>query len=462
MNINRAIERARNTLKGRLDGHYQHEGVRWMLEREFKVDEAKGGILADDMGLGKTMQAIATMRGNPMKTLIVTIVGTIGQWRDALIEFGGYRPIIINPSFSGILPQDVDVAITTYTCFQKTKGTAACFYTTEWGRIILDEGHMIRNAKTKVFQEISKLKCSVKWILSGTPIQNSHKDLLNLAQWIGYTSNNITEIVSNIVLRRTQDELSVSNPRLALPPLDTNIIRLKFESEEEEAFYHKIEMECQRTTKSKNDAMEALLRCRQASTHPMLYIDAMIQRNKKRKIENPPHTCSKFNFLINDIVIAKEKSLIFCTWTMEIKLLQNMLKEKGISSLVYDGKLSRDNKEAVLYNFKNASILVLILQINCGATGLNLQCASRVYITSPHWNPCIELQAIGRAYRKGQLNKVTCLRLVMADTIEEKCIDVQKGKVQVINDTMCDDSLCRRLGEDEFDFTCIFEGMRNG
>jgi SNF2 family DNA or RNA helicase len=176
--LSTAYAKAQSGIKGRLDGHYQHEGVKWMLARELTPPTGKSGILADDMGLGKTMQAIVTMRGNPSPTLIITIVSTVSQWRDALVSFGGYKPIIVNPSFVGILPDtDQDtVVLTTYSAFQKST-PPPCLTTTYWGRIILDEGHNIRNAKTKVFHETSAVTAHIKWILSGTPIQNTTKDL---------------------------------------------------------------------------------------------------------------------------------------------------------------------------------------------------------------------------------------------------------------------------------------------
>lgn len=455
-----AFDRMKQGIKGRLDGHYQHEGVKWMLHRELEPTVGKGGILADDMGLGKTMQAIAAMRGNPMTTLIVSLVGTVGQWRDALIEFGGYRPIIVNPSFCGDLPSDTEVAITTYSVFQQPRGPASCFSTMKWGRIILDEGHTIRNPTTKVYKEVSKLVAGVRWVLSGTPIQNSSKDLLSLAKWIGSPTQDIDEIVRMMVLRRTHEQQAQANPRLALPPLETLVVKLKFGTKEEEDFYKGVEKYYTSQTKTKTDAMEALIRCRQAANHPKLYQEGMARKRsqKRRRIDDdddeppalPPTGCqSKLNHIVKEIRGVSDKVLIFCTWTTEMKLIQAALKEVGVISLIYDGKISRDNKEAVIYNFKNTNIQVLLLQINCGSTGLNLQCASRVYITSPHWNPCIELQAIGRVYRKGQTQKVLCFRLVMEGTIEDKCSVVQRGKVDLISEAMSDDTFSYRLGNQE-------------
>lgn len=476
--VQNAYKKALAGINGRLDGHYQHEGVHWMLNREFEEDIPKGGILADEMGLGKTMQAITIMQGNPKNTLIITMVGLMGQWRDALISFGGFRPIIVNCSYTGILPvntlqEDTMTILTTYSCFQNSKGKIPpCLTTMNWGRIILDEGHIIRNKKTKLYQEISKLSSPIKWILTGTPIQNGTRDLLALLKLIGldYTDD-IDALREHFVLRRTQKQEGRKNVRLQLPPLETQVLHINFATEIEKTIYNEVE-EFYRNimeTKEQHDnhvVMEGIIRCRQICSHPMIYFEGCLKKqshgNKKQNINIPvisyyrngtitnQFQSSKINYLCNDIettVIAKKiKCLVFCTWTLEMRIIQQALKVKSIPSLTYDGSLSRENKDTVLYNFTNSAIPVLILQINCGSTGLNLQCASKVYIMSPQWNPCIELQAIGRAYRKGQTNKVSCVRMVMKDTIEERCIDVQSTKTAIIMETMMDDSIEEILG----------------
>lgn len=455
--VKSAYNKAVDEIKGKLEGEYQHEGVLWMLDRELSPTNGKGGILADDMGLGKTMQTIATMKGNPQTTLIITIVGIVGQWRDALINFGGYRPIIVSPSFTGILPQEIDVVLTTYSCFQKQK-TTECFGHINWGRIVLDEGHKIRNSSGKGHNEIAKLNAGIKWILSGTPIQNSVKDITTLSEWIGHGKIDLDETVSTILLRRTQEQQATRNETLSLPTLETQQVHLDFDTEDEKAFYEQVQTFYLEKTSNKNDAMETIIRCRQAATHPLLFFQGIekTKKNKKRRIvtdnELPtevPKSATKFTYLMNDIKRVqketKEKCLIFCSWTNEMKLIQSELKAQGISSLMYDGKISQSNKEAVIYNFQWTTIPVLILQITCGNAGLNLQCASRVYIMSPHWNPCIELQAIGRAYRKGQTKEVKCIRLLMKGTVEDRCEDIQMNKLDLISSAMSDDSMMNRL-----------------
>ena len=167
------------------------------------------------------------------------------------------------------------------------------------------------------------------------------------------------------------------------------------------------------------------------------------------RVKNNSNACStKLDYLCDELCkhAPHEKCLVFCAWTTEMKLLQAALKKRSVAALIFDGGLSRDQKDNVLYNFMHSSIPVLVLQIVCGATGLNLQCASRVYISSPHWNPTIEAQAISRAWRMGQTKCVTCVRIVIEGTIEERCLRIQNSKLGLISDALHDDSLLSRLG----------------
>lgn len=249
--IKLALEKMTSKLTGRLEGSYQHNGVRWMLYRELECS-IKGGILADDMGLGKTIQAIGLIRANPCPTLIICPVSLVGQWRDELISFGAFRPIVLNSSYKGILPKDIEVVLTSYSSFQG-KNPPKCLTKTEWGRIILDEGHIIRNHKTRLNKEITKVQATRKWLLTGTPINNSNKDLRTLVTWIGgdaSKSRNSTDICKEYVLRRTQEGEAAINPRMALPNLDTVVKRLVFKYPEEQELYDNVEVYFQKQLES--------------------------------------------------------------------------------------------------------------------------------------------------------------------------------------------------------------------
>ncbi|WP_454981049.1 helicase-related protein, partial [Capnocytophaga haemolytica] len=74
------------------------------------------------------------------------------------------------------------------------------------------------------------------------------------------------------------------------------------------------------------------------------------------------------------------------------------------------------------------TVPLFFLSLKAGEVGLNLTRASYVLLLDPWWNPFSERQAIGRAHRLGQENKVNVIRFVSKDTIEEKIIKLQQAK----------------------------------
>ena len=90
---------------------------------------------------------------------------------------------------------------------------------------------------------------------------------------------------------------------------------------------------------------------------------------------------------------------------------------------------------------------VLLIQINAGGVGLNLQQFTEVFITSPNWNPSNEIQAIARAHRLGQTEPVTVHRFTLHDqnnefsTIDERIGCIQTQKRAMMADYLNDDSL---------------------
>ena len=94
---------------------------------------------------------------------------------------------------------------------------------------------------------------------------------------------------------------------------------------------------------------------------------------------------------------------------------------------------------------------VLLLQIKAAAVGLNLQFSSRVYFTSPDFNPSTELQAIARSHRLGQKVPVKVEKIVLENrlineepdgkTIEERILEIQESKRDIMAKILQDDSL---------------------
>jgi SNF2 family DNA or RNA helicase len=78
--------------------------------------------------------------------------------------------------------------------------------------------------------------------------------------------------------------------------------------------------------------------------------------------------------------------------------------------------------------------------LKAGGTGLNLTEADYVYLVDPWWNPAVENQAIDRAHRIGQKNRVMAVRLICPDTIEDKIRLLQESKQQLISELIPNES----------------------
>lgn len=440
-------------IKGRLLGSHQHQALKWMIEQE-RSERCKGGVLSLDMGLGKTYISIALIVGSNKTSLIVCPVSILHQWRDLLVSFGGMNPMILDRNGElGILPDGVKVVLTTYSTFTHTpkRGLPKLLTGHSWGRIILDEGHQLKNTKTSTFVNICKIQVESKWILTATPIQNCLGDMKALANYVGW-SDGIDEFVEKKLLRRTMEQEGAINPRLKLPVLRSELVKLSFEEGQQKNMYANMEKEYQ--TKLEEDsngnkvlyseALEGILRCRQVCSHSGIFVP------KKRKyvIDDEEGESVKFKWISKDILEhKKEKCLIFCLWTREIELLLAYLNDHGICAMRFDGSMTRERRENVIYNFNNTpGVRALVIQINAGGVGLNLQVATRVYIMNPTWNPCAELQAIARAHRLGQDQVVTCVRLVIEGTVEERMLDVQDGKLGLIADCLDDHTVFSKMG----------------
>jgi SNF2 family DNA or RNA helicase len=195
---------------------------------------------------------------------------------------------------------------------------------------------------------------------------------------------------------------------------------------------------------SNMEYLECILRCRQAMIHPQIYLDSMAVKKEEDPTEWEGES-TKMNTL-RDMITKhpKEKSIVFCQFVQEMDIVQEVLEDKEIKIYRIDGSVTGQKRVDEINRFKQGEPnAVFLIQIKAGGVGLNLQEASRIYITSPSWNPATELQAIGRAYRTGQTKKVIVRKLVYGGmegfpSIEQSIVKLQNTKheyyTEVIND----------------------------
>ena len=95
---------------------------------------------------------------------------------------------------------------------------------------------------------------------------------------------------------------------------------------------------------------------------------------------------------------------------------------------------------------------LFLISLKAGGLGLNLTAAQYVFLLDPWWNPAIEAQAIDRAHRIGQTQKVFAYRLIAKDTVEEKVMQLQQTKRELADAIInADNPLISRLGKEDLE-----------
>ena len=105
-----------------------------------------------------------------------------------------------------------------------------------------------------------------------------------------------------------------------------------------------------------------------------------------------------------------------------------MMKDAGFDYLYLDGQTPLDERQRLVDEFQTGDCQFFLISLKAGGLGLNLTAANYVIIMDPWWNPSIEDQATDRAHRIGQERNVTVIRLVSANTIEEKILTLHEKK----------------------------------
>ena len=465
--------------KGGLDKKpHQRAGVQWMLKREIlknTLQNVHGGLIADEMGLGKTIQVIGAIISNfKDRTLIVLPLALLDQWRQQILKFTGHNCLVWHGSAKNSISIEeliaAPIVLTTYGHVQahKNESNKNLLHRIPWDRVVFDEAHHLRNPTTRTHRGALQIQAPIRWLVTGTPIQNRKTDFFALCAVMGYpkdyymscSNETILEIAEWSLLKRTKEQVGIE-----LPNLHEENIQVEWENDDEcmlaEDIHGLLAFAEVRTDRQTNAAIAALgssvlptlVRCRQSCVYPKLMKKAISKLEKVGLIdaddydlESATNASSKLDAVCNKIIERKDNErskLIFCHYRGEIDKINRTLQAAGMKVAVFDGRTSYAQRQEIL---EDHSLDALILQIMTGSEGLNLQHFKEIYFVSPHWNPAVEDQAVARCHRIGQKDKVDIFRFTMAGfdddgmtrTLDRYATEVQDSKRSMYN--IVDDS----------------------
>lgn len=455
---------------------YQAEGVRWMAGR---AAGAMGGVLADEMGLGKTLQALAVLRALHLSTpgdplLVVCPKSLLGNWRQEAERFFPGLPVRVVRS--GERQADLQrlgepgLVITSY---QLLARDIDHYRPRRWGAVFLDEASLIRNPDTAIARAVRSLEAGCRFALSGTPIENSVRDLWSLMEFAvpGYlgrrrdfqeryeapldgagagrspTLERLRRRMQPFWLRRTKQEVARD-----LPEKIETVIPCELNPWQRELYRRVLDEGAEKVRTARRQGpsgsarltlLTALLRLRQTCCDPRL------MGLEPPAEEERPGKLSALRELLEEIRDGGHNVLIFSQFARMLRLIEAEVAELGMGCSLLDGS-TRDREKVVGEFMNEPQRQVFLISLKAGGYGLNLTKADTVIHFDPWWNPAVEAQATDRAHRIGQSRPVNVYKLITTGTVEEKILRLQRQKRGVM-DAALDDAtpLMDGLSEEE-------------
>ncbi|XP_063599874.1 DNA excision repair protein ERCC-6-like [Penaeus indicus] len=479
---------------------YQRTCVKWLWELH---NQGCGGILGDEMGLGKTIQIISFLIGLSYSrlscrrqswkglgpVLIVCPATVLHQWvkefhkwwppfRVAVLHesgcFAGKRGALIHN-----INQHDGILVTSYT---GVLAQLEILLQYNWHYIILDEGHKIRNPEAQITVAMKRFCTPHRLILSGSPIQNSLKELWSLFDFIfpgklgtlpvflqqfavpitqgGYANASKLEVqtafkcasmlrdtINPYLLRRMKCDV---RSHLKLPDKNEQVLFCDLTEAQRQVYRSYIDgdqVKCILGGRMK--VFVGLIALRKICNHPDLqtggprnYDDQFVSGLQPELQYGWWGRSGKMHVLQSILKLwAKQghRVLLFTQSRQMMCILEKFLMDEHHTYLKMDGTTAVASRQVMIDKYNSdPSYFVFLLTTRVGGLGVNLTGADRVIIFDPDWNPSTDSQARERSWRIGQTRHVTIYRLLTAGTIEEKIYHRQIFKQFLTNRVLKD------------------------
>ncbi|KAE8148985.1 PHD/FYVE-zinc-finger like domain-containing protein [Aspergillus avenaceus] len=483
---------------------YQRDGLNWLYFMWYKQQNV---ILADEMGLGKTIQVIGLMATliqyhKCWPFLVVVPNSTCPNWRK---EIKAWVPSIrvvtyYGSSFARQLAQRYEmfnegssdlrchVVVTSYETMSDD-ASRRVLAKVPWAGLVVDEGQRLKNDKSQLYTALSRINFPFKLLLTGTPLQNNIRELFNLlqfcdptkdAEWLEseygeLTKENILKLHNMIrpfFLRRTKAQVLTFLPPVAqiIVPVTMSVVQKKLYKSILAKNPQLIKAIFQRKDSGKvakqaerQNLNNILMQLRKCLCHPFIYSSAIEERTANASASHRHLVDAAGKLQLLEIMLPKLKErghrvLIFSQFLDNLDIIEDFLDGLGLLHGRLDGNMSSLEKQKMIdqYNAEDSPYFAFLLSTRSGGVGINLATADTVIIMDPDFNPHQDMQALSRAHRIGQKNKVLVFQLMTRGSAEEKIIQIGKKKM------VLDHVLIDRMVSEEDDGQDIESILRHG
>lgn len=443
---------------------YQLEGVNWLVQC-FHCQN--GCILGDEMGLGKTCQTIALLiylvgrLNDEGPFLVLCPLSVLSNWKEEMERFA---PGLSCVTYTGDkeerarLQQDLrqesgfHVLLTTYEICLKDASFLKSF---SWSVLAVDEAHRLKNQSSLLHRTLSEFSAVFRLLLTGTPIQNSLRELYSLLcvvepdlfcreqvedfvqryQDIEKESKSASELhrlLQPFLLRRVKAQVATELPK------KTEVVVYHGMSALQKKYYKAILMKdldaFENETAKKVKLQNILTQLRKCVDHPYLFDG--VEPEPFEVGEHLIEASGKLHLLdrlLAFLYSGGHRVLLFSQMTHMLDILQDYMDYRGYSYERVDGSVRGEERHLAIKNFGNQPIFVFLLSTRAGGVGMNLTAADTVIFVDSDFNPQNDLQAAARAHRIGQNKSVKVIRLIGRDTVEEIVYRKAASKLQLTN-----------------------------
>ncbi|MCG8309294.1 MAG: DEAD/DEAH box helicase [Cytophagales bacterium] len=452
---------------------YQRAGFNWL---NFLNQYRFGGCLADDMGLGKTVQTLTLLQhlkenGEDIPSLLIMPTSLIYNWELEAKKFTPELKVFTYTGTSRIkdvaLFSGYDLILTSYGITRLDIDILKEFY---FNYIILDESQAIKNPNSNISKCVTKLTSKNRLILTGTPLENSTLDLWSQMTFInpGLLGNQtffkneflhpiekqsdqdktrkLYSIIKPFILRRHKSQVATELPEKVESVKYCNMTPAQEERYEEVKSYfrNKIleQIEDVGVNKSQMILLQGLTKLRQIANHPKM-IDQDYSEDSGK--------LDALTRMVLSAISENHKILIFSQFVKHLTIVSDFLESNKIDFAYLDGS-TKDRQRQVERFQQDDNLKLFLISLKAGGLGLNLTKAEYVFILDPWWNPAVEQQAIDRAHRIGQENKVFTYKFITKNTVEEKILNLQRRKVKLASELITtEESFVKDLSKEDIE-----------